>query len=51
MDKDKFQEIMLYEMRELRKDVKQLEQWKAKVYGGVIVLVTLFEIAKYKFFK
>jgi hypothetical protein len=51
MEDDKFREIVLYEIRELRKDIKKLEQWKSKVYGGVTVLVIIFEVVKHKFIK
>lgn len=50
MEDQDFKDIILYEIRELRKDVKKLNNFKAKISGIVVTVLFAFEIIKQKFF-
>lgn len=50
MNKD-FKEIVLFEIREIRKEVKSLNNFKSKTVGAVAVLLFAFEYMKHTLFK
>jgi len=50
-DDSDFKEIVLYEIRELRKEVKSLNHFKVKVTSYVAIFIVAFEMFKHKFIK